>query len=163
MRENFDKKYAGLTQDSGGLTQDEIVTFASIVEREVAKEEDRKKVAGILIKRWRNGWPLEADATVQYAKVNVKCQMLEVKGMKSCQWWPEELTDSDLKLDSPYNTRQNVGLPPTPISNPGLSALKAVAAPQQTPYWYYLTDDNGVTHYSKTLAEHNANIARYLK
>lgn len=165
MRENFEKKYAGLTRDSEeqGLTQDEIVTFASIVEREAAKEDDRKKVAGILIKRWRNGWPLEADATVQFAKANVKCQMLKVEKMKDCQWWPKELTKDDLKIDSPYNTRANVGLPPTPISNPGLAALKAAANPQKTPYWYYLTDENGVTHYSKTLAEHNANITKYLR
>jgi len=169
MRANFDEKYLGVQEDieNEGLTREEAVIFASIVEREVAKDGDRPIVAGILLKRWRNGWPLEADVTVQFAIANRDCGVQSTghrrQNQDNCTWWKKDLTQQDLEIDSPYNTRQNTGLPPTPISNPGLNALKAVVNPQQTPYWYYLTDKNGITHYAATLAEHNANIQTYLR
>ncbi len=69
---------------------------------------------------------------------------------------------ADLALESPYNTRKVTGLPPTPIAHPGLSAIEAVINYKTTEYDYYLTDNQGITHYARTLEEHNANVTRYL-
>jgi len=173
MTETFDSKTAEVLSAenlaSTSLTREEAVIFASIVEREVADSTDRPIVAGILIDRWKNGEALGADATTQYvsAVFNV-CGSL---GSSTCpsqeqatnmEWWPKELTPEDLDLDSPYNTRKVAGLPPTPISNSGLEALDAVIHSKKTPYNYYLTDEDGVTHYAVTLDEHNENKAKYL-
>jgi len=159
LRSNFDKKTNFLLSDmqKNNLSLKEVITLASIVERESKKEEDRPIVAGILIKRWRNNWPLQADATIQYAVANVRCQMLNVK----CNWWAK-VTKKDLKINSPYNTYLHLGLPPTPICNPSLSAIKAVVYSKQTNYWYYLSDQKGKIHFAQTLKEHGQNIRKYL-
>jgi UPF0755 protein len=132
------------------MSEDELLILASIVEREVNTEKDRPIVAGILVKRWQEDWPLQADATTQYST-----------GTPS-DWWPKNITADHLESNSPYNTRKNPGLPPTPICNPGLSSIEAVADFVETVYWYYLTDNDGTTHYAETLNEHNANIEKYL-
>lgn len=155
LRSNFDKKLtadliAGLTAQ--GLNLDQGVILASIVEREAKEEKDRPRVAGILIKRLKNNWPLEADATTQYAKANQVC----------CEWWNKNLSAEDLNLDSPFNTRKVLGLPPAAIANPSLSALRAVANPTLSEDWYYLSDEKGQIHYSQTLEEHQQKIATYL-
>jgi len=106
-------------------------------------------VAGILIKRGENDWPLQIDATVQY--------ILGKKG----NWWPQ-INGGDLKIDSLYNTYKNKGLPPGPICNPGLASIKAVLYPQKTDFWFYLSDKTGKMHYAKTNEEHNNNIRKYL-
>jgi UPF0755 protein len=77
-------------------------------------------------------------------------------------WWPKDLTEEDIKIENPYNTRVNVGLPPTPICNPGLSAILSVLNYEDSPYYYYLTAKDGTTHYARTISEHNQNIAKYL-
>jgi len=172
LRDTFDTKTASvLTEENvrkSGFSKEQLVILASIVEREVGNEADRPVVGGILIKRLRNGMKLDADATVQYI---VALKRL-CKGDGYCiptleqyldlNWWPNNLTLDELKTDSPYNTREKVGLPPTPISSVSISSLKAVVEPQVTPYYFYLTDNSGVTHYAKTLVEHNANISKYL-
>lgn len=137
-----------------GLTVEEAVILASLVEREAASKDDRPIVAGILLQRLRAGHPLEVDATVQY---------IIGKRPNSKQWWTKEITADDLQIDSPYNTRKYAGLPPGPISNPGLDVLRAVINPKKTNYWYYLTDKRGVMHYAVTLDEHNENVAKYLR
>lgn len=138
---------------SKGLTVEEGVILASIVEREGRSDNVRKMVASILLKRLNIGMGLNADATIQYA-------LGYQKGEKS--WWKRNLTKADLKVDSPYNTYLNAGLPPAPISNPGLSSLNAVAnADPSTPYLYYYHDSKGLSHYAKTLEEHNQNVASY--
>lgn len=138
-----------------GLSADQVVTIASIVEREVNTEADRKVVAGILLKRFREDRKLDADATVQYA--------VAPRGTEDERiWWPKNITGQDLASESPYNTRKVTGLPPTPICNPGLDAIKAVLDPTETDYYYYLTDSAGVTRYAATLEAHNQNIADYL-
>ncbi len=151
LRKNFDQKIKNLLPDiqKSGLELEEVIILASIVEREARYEEDRPIVAGILIKRWQNGWPLQVDATVQY--------VLGEEG----DWWPK-VRKVDLKIDSPYNTYSYSGLPPAPICNPGLSAIKAVVYPKQTDYWYYLSDKEGKMHYAETLDKHNQNISNYL-
>jgi len=137
------------------LTEEEVIIIASLVEREAKYDEDRKKVASIILKRLKNDWPLQVDATVQYA---LGYQPHEKT------WWKKNLTKEDLEIDSPYNTYKNKGLPPTPICNPGLASIKAVIdANENTPYWFYLSDKNGKIHYSKTLEEHNKNIKKFLQ
>lgn len=133
------------------------IILASIIERETLTGDERPIVAGILLKRLNAGWPLQADATVQYAVA--KCLIPTA----TCNWWPRPLTAQDLAINSAYNTYKYPGLPPTPISNPGLSAIKAVINSQDSPYWYYIHDANGVIHYASTVEEHNSNVQRYLR
>jgi len=162
LRVNFTAKTKDILTDTAlakaGLTKSEVIILASIVEREVSKEEDRPIVAGILISRYKNGVKLDADATVQYAVAESGIK----ESLDEFNWWISSLSNIDLSSDSPYNTRKNVGLPPTPISNPGLSVIKAVLNYRTSSYNYYLTDKNGVTHFAKTLEEHNDNIRKYL-
>ena len=134
-------------------TLEQAVTMASLVEREARQPETMRMVAGILWKRLDAGWPLQVDATLQYAKGYDK---------KNKSWWSVPF-GMDKSIKSVYNTYANPGLPPAPICNPGLNALKAVANPKESPYWYYITDDNGVMHYAETLSEHNANVKKYLQ
>ncbi len=137
-----------------GLTFDQVITLASIVEREGKTDQDRPIIAGILLKRLRAGWPLQTDATIQYA-------LGYQEDEKS--WWKKSLTDVDKQIRSPYNTYLNAGLPPGPISNPGLSSLRAVIYSTETPYWYYLHDSQGVGRYATTLEEHADNIRKFLE
>lgn len=159
MRENFTTKTSDVLTNEAlarvGLSNEQVLIFASIVEREVVTEADRRVVAGILVKRFKEGGLIGADATIQYA--------VAPKGEAGKEvWWPKELTAEDLASESPYNTRKVAGLPPTPICNPGLGAIEAVLELQETKNYYYLTDQAGVTHYAVTLDEHNRNIAKYL-
>lgn len=135
------------------LTFSEALILASIVEREGQTDEDRPVIAGILLNRLNADWPLQADATLQYA---LGYQT------KEKTWWKKELFDDDKEVRSPYNTYINKGLPPAPICNPGLSAMKAALYPKTTEYMYYIHDAQGVVHYAKTLEEHNANVSQYL-
>lgn len=138
-----------------GLTEKQVLILASLVEKEGRNDTDRQKIASIILKRYREDMPLQLDATVQYA---VGYQANEKT------WWKKYLTEDDLKIDSPYNTYKNTGLPPAPIANPGLSSIKAVVnADVSTPYLYYISDKSGKMHYAVTLEEHNANIKKYLQ
>ncbi|KKS84657.1 MAG: Aminodeoxychorismate lyase [Candidatus Gottesmanbacteria bacterium GW2011_GWA1_43_11] len=136
------------------LTFAEGIILASIVEREGKTELDRPVIAGILLNRLRERMPLQTDATLQY-----------VLGYQSTEksWWKKTLFNEDKEVNSPFNTYAHVGLPPAPISNPGLAALSAVATPTETDYLYYLHDGSGVAHYARTLDEHNANVNTYLQ
>jgi UPF0755 protein len=140
-----------------GLSLSQAVVMASLVEREAVSETDRALVAGVLYNRLKNSWPLDIDASIQYAVSSLECV-----GQKDCNWWPSSLSAADLKIDSPFNTYTNPGLPPRPICNPSLSALMAVANPTVSDYYFYVSDKQGALHFAKTLEEHNANIARYL-
>ena len=133
-------------------TLHEIITLASIVEREARLEEDRPKVASVLLNRLEVGMPLQADATLQY-----------IKGYDEAtgKWWPPALS-ADKELNSPYNTYQNAGLPPGPIANPGLSAIRAVLNPASTNYVYYVSEADGITHFAETYDQHLVNIEKYL-
>jgi len=154
MLNNFDAK---LTDDlrleikKQGKTIFDIITMASIVEKEVKIDQtnpgpDGHVVAGIFWKRLSAGMPLQSDATIKY----------EIKRTP---------TAADLKIDSPYNTYLYQGLPPGPICNPGLAAIKAAIYPVESDYWFFLTELNkqGTVHYAKDFQEHEANIAKYLK
>jgi len=123
----------------------EILTLASIVELEEKSEANRPKVADILWRRLEDGMGLYADATLFYALGH-----------------RENLTVEDLATDSPYNTRRNRGLPPTPITSPSRSAISAALHPEPNDYFYYLHDSSGVIHFGKNLDEHNQNKARFI-
>lgn len=165
---NFDKKFSPELETEAlkrGIDKQSVLILASLVEREIRHEEDRPIVAGILLKRLKENWPLQIDATVQYAIASSKCKVpASPRGEQSakCDWWSGKLTEADLKTKSPYNTYLYRGLPPGPICNPGLSAIKAVIYPKDSPYWYYLSDANGIIHYAQTDSEHLANIKKYL-
>lgn len=138
---------------SVGLSEDEVLTLASLLEREAKSYEDRQMVAGILLNRLEIDMPLQVDATVQYALGFDE---------STNSWWKKDLTFEDLKISSAYNTYKNPGLPPGPICNPGLDAIRAITNYKQSDYLYYLTDEAGVMHYSTTLEGHNANVEKYL-
>lgn len=166
MRNTFDKKLGEIGGvENTDLKLEEIVILASIIERETKTDEERPVVSGILLNRLDIGMGLQADATVQYAIGSVKCEMgsetLTARNEK-CNWWGI-LTKEDLAIDSPYNTYRYKGLPPGPISNPGLSSLKAAVNPEESDYLYYLHDSEGGIHYAKTLDEHNENVRLFLK
>ena len=130
---------------STGKARYEALTLSSIVEMEVRTDADRKIVADIFRRRIDAGMPLQSDATVRYA--------LGVTKVK------HSLTD--IAVDSPYNTYVNKGLPPGPISNPGLSSLQAVLTPTPNQYLYFLNNPNtGETVFAKTFEEHIANKAK---
>lgn len=150
MRENFNEKMTPeilAEMKKAGRALEEIIIVASMLEEEVRGTADRRLVAGILWKRLRLGMGLNVDATLTY-----------VLGKPS-----RELTEEDLKYDSPYNTYRYRGLPPGPISNPGMDAILAALLPTASEYLYYLTDKNGVARYARTLEEHRLNKFKYLR
>jgi UPF0755 protein len=132
---------------SSGLTETEVVILASIVEREADTPESMAMVAGILRNRLDIGMPLQADASMEY--------VLD-KPLGA-------LVPDDLKIDSPYNTYLNKGLPPTAIGNPGAVAIRAVLEPTPSDYLFYITGNDGNFYYATTYADHKRNIARYLQ
>jgi len=137
------------------LTEKQALILASLVEREARQPSTREKIAGIILKRYLADWPLDLDASLQY-----------ILGYQTNEksWWKKSVTDEDKNIISPFNTYKNKGLPPEPICSPSLSSLEAVInADPSTPYWFYLTDNNGVMHYAVTLQEHEANVAKYLR
>ncbi|HHH14211.1 MAG TPA: endolytic transglycosylase MltG, partial [candidate division WWE3 bacterium] len=139
------------------LDNNEVLILASIVEREARSDEDKKIIAGILIKRYQNDLPLDADATSQYGLAQKKsASFIENCIENDCQpyFWKNNLDLKDIKDGDEYNTRGKLGLPPTPICNPSLKSLQAVLKPQKTDFLYYLTDSKGKTHYARTLKEH---------
>jgi UPF0755 protein len=133
-----------------GLDLCQAVTLASIVQRESMMEDEMPIIASVFYNRLNSGAVLASDPTVQYALGYNQSQ---------ATWWTNPLSLQDLKIDSPYNTYLYAGLPPGPISNPGLAALKAVAFPAQTPYYYFRAacDGSGRHVFSKTFDEHVAN------
>lgn len=142
-------------KNNSKLTEKEVMILASLVEREARLPTTREKIAGIILKRYLADWPLQIDATVQY--------ILGYQPQEK-SWWKKELTEFDLKIKSPFNTYLSPGLPSEPICSPSLSSIEAVInANPNTPYWYYITDPQGVMHYSVTLDEHEANIQKYLR
>ncbi len=129
------------------LTIPQIVTVASLVEREAKVEADRPMIAGVIYHRLRLGMPLQIDATIEYALPAYK----------------SELSESDLAIKSPYNTYLHAGLPPTPIANPGAASLEAAFHPTATKALYYVYCGGGRHVFADTLAQHRANVARCLK
>ncbi len=134
-----------------GLSIYQAVTLASIIQREAMQSSEAPMIASVYLNRLRTGMKLDADPTVQYAL-----------GYNALQrtWWTNPLTALDLQSPSPYNTYLSDGLPPTPISDPGLEALRAVAQPAESDYFYFSArcDGSGYHHFAKTFEEHLRNI-----
>lgn len=148
MRDNFEKKaLSSYEVEPRKIPLKEAVIMASMLEREAHTLPDRKIIAGILWKRLDAGMPLQVDATLTY-----------VTGRASL--W---LTKDDLAFDSPYNTYRNPGLPVGPIANPGLESIEAALNPLPSPYWFYLSDRQGLLHYSATFDEHKQKKFKYLR
>lgn len=148
---NFDKKLtpelrAEIKNDPKGTPKSifDIVTMASMIEKEVRSLDDKKIVSGILWRRLAIGMPLQLDATINY-----------ITGKNN-----PGVAIKDTKIDSPYNTYKYMGLPKGPISNPGIDSITAAIYPKTTNYLFYLSD--GITHFSETLAQHNTARALYL-
>lgn len=129
-----------------GRRLNEILVMASILEEEAKDPDARRLIAGILWKRYDSDMPLQVDAVFPY-----------IIGKNSF-----ELTKADLATDSPYNTYKYKGLPPKPITNPGLDSILAALEPEDSPYWFYLSDYSGKMHYAVNYDEHKTNKARYL-
>ncbi len=131
----------------------QLLTVASMVEREAVVPGDRAKIAAVIYNRLRLGMPLGIDATIYYA----------VEQQLRIPTYTGELTEAQLHSDSPYNTRTHTGLPPTPISNPGMASIEAAAHPAHVPYLYYVAgaDGCGEQVFSNTAAEFEANVAAY--
>ncbi len=138
----------GANAERNGLSADAVVALASMVERETSVPEERPLVAAVFANRLRLGLRLQCDPTVIYA--------LQLENRYS-----GSLGSKDLHLDSLYNTYRHRGLPPGPIANPGEAALRAALSPAPVDYLYFVADGRGGHVFSKTLAEHNQNVARY--
>lgn len=149
MRNIFENRYETIATSQTSLSKEEIVILASLIEREALKNEERPVISGILHNRLEIGMALQVDATIQYAK-----------GETNGKWW-SPISVADYTFPSAYNTYRNTGLPPAPISNPGLESLKAAANPASVDYLYYLHDKNRIIRYAETNTQHEANKERY--
>jgi UPF0755 protein len=144
------------TQSETGLTAHQVLTLASIVEREAKQPAERPMIASVFLNRLAADLPLQADPTVQYAVAT-----RDGPRAASYNYW-KNLTEADLGIDSPFNTYQVAGLPPGPICNPGEASIQAVLKPARTDFLYFVatTDGSGSHLFARTLDEHNANVAR---
>jgi len=150
MLDNFDKKFTlDLRQaiEKQKKTVFDVITMASLIEKEVNTKEDKEIVSGILWKRLNNKVPLQVDATIIY--------FTEKQGGK--------VSTEETKIDSPYNTYKYLGLPQGPICSPGIESIQAAINPKSSAYWYYLSTPEGKTIFSRTLEEHNIAKYKYLK
>jgi UPF0755 protein len=138
------------------LTPPQVITLASIVEREARVPDERGTIASVYLNRLAQNMPLQADPTVQYAVAT-----RDGTSATAYDYW-RKLTPDDLTISSPYNTYTHAGLPPGPICNPGEASIRAVLQPATTDYLYFVaTGDGSGTHlFARTLDEHNANVAR---
>lgn len=128
-----------------GLDVPQVITIASLIEREAQADDERALMAGVYYNRLRAGMPLDVDATIEYV-------------------FPQHhavITRRDLEIDSPYNTYLHTGLPPTPIANPGKASIDAAFAPVRSQYLFYVYKGNGHHAFARTLQEHYANVERY--
>jgi UPF0755 protein len=149
MKNNFQNKIITLKTEINNFKKPlvDIIKMSSIVEKETRTMESRQIVAGILWERIKLGMPLQVDVSFKYINGKVT----------------ENLTLQDLKIDSPYNSYLYKGLPPTPISNPGLESIQATVTPIETDFLYFLSDKKGNMYYAKTYKEHLQNKELYLE
>lgn len=159
MLQTFADKFSPALQEQAkehGLTPYQALTLASIVEREAVLDSERPLIVGVFMNRLAKGDRIGADATTQFAVA------LDPANVAKYGWWKTDLTEADLAIDSPYNTRLNPGLPPGPIANPGLKSIEAACNPTKTDYYYFVANakkGDGSHVFAVTLEQQNANIA----
>ncbi len=152
MQNNFNRRITALEKELGvEIDQNpnfaKTIILASILEKEVQTPEDMALVSDLFLRRMQIGMPLQADSTLTY-----------ITGKTSA-----ELTMKDLTTTDPYNSYKSLGLPPTPISNPGINAIRAAIVPKPNKYLFFLSDNDGTTHFSETYAEHLRLKKKYLQ
>ncbi len=149
MVEQFNKSYTAIQGAEGvhRLSRHEIVTLASIIEKEAVTAEERPIISSVFHNRLRIGMPLQSDPTAVY-------------GFRA---FTGKVSKADIERVSPYNTYLNKGLPPGPIGNPGREALQAAMKPADTDYLYFVARQDGTHHFSRNLAEHNRAVVQYLR
>lgn len=150
MVSQFNKKYAELSKTTGeaaGMSRNEIVTLASVIEKEAVSPEEKPLISSVFHNRLRLGMPLQSDPTAVY-------------GVRA---YSGKVTKADILRPSPYNTYLNRGLPPGPIGNPGKDAIQAAMNPPRTDYIYFVARQDGTHQFSRTLDEHNRAVDHYLK
>jgi len=149
MVEQFNKSYAAIKGAEGEhrLSRHEIVTLASIIEKEAVTAEERPIISSVFHNRLRIGMPLQSDPTAVY-------------GVRA---FTGKVSKADIERVSPYNTYLNKGLPPGPIGNPGRDAIQAAMNPADTDYLYFVARQDGTHHFSRTLDEHNRAVVQYLR
>jgi UPF0755 protein len=145
----IDELWAKRPVDTTVKSKEELVTLASIVEKETGVPEERPQVASVFINRLKQGMRLQSDPTIIYGIVGGKGKL------------ERSLTKSDIEAATPYNTYQIPGLPPGPIANPGRAALEAVLNPDKTPYLYFVANGTGGHAFAATLEDHNANVKKW--
>ena len=149
MVQNFRKHFSGeMNYIVTGLSLHQTVTLASLVETEAKLDNERALVASVYLNRFRRNMLLGADPTVIYA-------------LKLAGRWDGNIRKADLSMESPYNTYRVHGLPPGPIANPGVAALRAAAAPATTQFLYFVAKHDGSHAFSTNVAEHNRNVEVY--
>lgn len=158
LEKNFERrlKEAGIEK----LSNDNLI-IASIVEHEAKKDEDRPKMAGVYKNRLALGMPLEADPTVQYAVDSSTVAQLDSSAVLDYEFWKPITAEQNKNFESLYNTYRHKGLPPGPIANPGLKAIKAAVNPEKHNFFYFFNLNDGTTIYSKTRDEHDANRRKH--
>ena len=154
LQNTYNERIAAYTTqfEANGLSEEDALILASIVEREANTPESMRTVAGIFLNRLSINMALQADASIEYV---IDTPLGELA--------PRQLASELRELDSPYNTYLYPGLPPTPIGNPGENAIRAIADPLKSNYFYYITGDDGEFYYAETYDQHRINIARHLQ
>ena len=149
MVAHFEKRYSELPKSvtGAGMSRHEIVTLASVIEKEAVSPEEKPLIASVFHNRLRIGMPLQSDPTAVY-------------GVRA---FSGKVTKADIQLSSPYNTYLNKGLPAGPIGNPGIDAIQAALNPPRTDYLYFVARQDGTHQFSRTLDEHNRAVERYLR
>ncbi len=159
MTRQFERRFTPQFREraaKSGLSIHEVVTLASIVEREAARPAEQPTIASVYLNRLKIDMPLQADPTVQFAVA--QANLGEAVGFG---FWKSELTAADLRLDSPYNTYVRRGLPPGPICSPGADAVEAVIQPAETEYYYFVARGDGSHAFARTEPEHQANVEHH--
>jgi len=146
MRQRVDEAWAARAQDLPLRTPDEVLTLASIVEKETGAAAERARIAAVFVNRLRIGMPLQTDPTVIYGLGDA---------------FDGNLRKRDLQTDTPYNTYTRPGLPPTPIAMPGTASLRAAVRPEASRALYFVARGDGSSEFSETLAEHNRAVNKY--
>ncbi len=157
MLQTFDRRFTTAMRQQAadrGMSMHQVVTLASIVEREARLPEERPLIAGVFLNRLTLGITLDADPTVQYALAS------DSADQAGYGYW-KELSQEDLSIDSAYNTYRHGGLPPGPICNPGLASIEAVLDPEMTDYLYFVARKDGSHAFAATLEEHIQNVGKY--